>query len=128
MRGQLKINGQALSRAFVKRQFSHKVSDVIESIGEKRLQDLIMHGEDISTLLSAEMLSNVKQQAIKYRWLGDIISDEEFMGMLPSWSLSIIKEHGEAGTVWLRQQIQLLRAVVQGTTLLVPRKRGSSNG
>lgn len=107
------INAQAFSRGLVTRRGSRGIAKFLEMVGPDVCRKIVEAKTPLSTLLSPEQLAQYQHLAGQYYWLANLITDIDFVLMLPPWFQEIIRTT-PGGLQWLKEQVAWIR------TLFVP--------
>ncbi len=100
---------------FALRQTARKLRAVMDKVGPENVKWLIDNNKPLRDLPEVRAReAELRAKALKYRPLAEKISEEQFLHMLPLWCLQIVQDHGEAGTLWLQDQLRWLRQFFSG--------------
>ncbi len=107
-----RIDAGRLGKGFVMIQGRRRLAEVIDRLGKGNIQYLIEKDKDLSHFLSHEKEEEYRKSGKGYAWLGNLLTDEDFLSMIPSWATELVKGYGEKGEQWLKRQVAWLRAFV----------------
>jgi hypothetical protein len=102
------------ARGFIKLQARRRIQALVTGLGPERIERLIIDKTPLSSLLPPDKLQEYRALAARNSWLADVISDEEFLQMLPPWVLDLVKKHGDPGREWLIAELTWIRALFRG--------------
>lgn len=107
-----RINAAKFSRAFVLAKARRTVTAAINKIGPENIRFLVANDKDLPQYVPREMQEQYLLVAKNYPGLGEIISDEDFVAMIPPWAIQIVQSYGDTGVQWLRRQLVWLRSFI----------------
>lgn len=110
----MKLSFRGFAKRFVHIKAERSIREFCDALGEKRVEWMVTNQHPLSRFVTPE-LQKVISVAPQYGWVGDAISDEEFVQMLPPWVHQIVEQHGEEGQAWLRSTIGWLRSLFNPT-------------
>lgn len=96
------------------RQAERKIVDYLGKIGDKRVRWLVENKKNFSDFVPPGKLAEYKAKAKNYDWVAFVITDEDFINIIPAWVKSIVSEHGDEGALWLKAQLKWLREIFTG--------------
>lgn len=99
------------ARTFVLLQARRRIQTLINGLGPERIERLITDHTSLASLIPAEKLQEYRVLAARNSWLANVISDEDFLQMLPPWVLTLVDNHGEPGREWLITELTWLRSL-----------------
>ncbi len=100
-----RIDAQKLGKGFVMRQGRRRLAEVVNRLGKGNIKYLIENDKDLSQYLSHEKEAEYRKSGKGYAWVGKLLTDEEFLSMIPSWATELVKSYGDQGEQWLKRQV-----------------------
>ena len=103
------------------------IREFCDALGEKRFEWMVAHSRPLRDFVTPELQKAINV-APQYGWVGEAISDEKFIAMIPPWVHEIIGRHGEEGQVWLRDTVAWLRSLFHPITPAKGVEHGNPKG
>jgi hypothetical protein len=108
------VDGNRVIRAVVVTYAKAGIARYCNAIGAERFCWLIDNDRSLSSFVPREKELEFRAKAPKYQWAAKLISDQDFVDMLPNWLKSLIAQRGELGMKWMEAQIPWLRGFFLG--------------
>ena len=105
------IDAGRFSRSLVMNRGRRGLTQFLNQVGPERLEKLVAAKKPLSEVLPAEQTAEYMKLAQQFHWVANLISDEDFYNMLPSWCLQIVIDHGVEGRQWMAEQVIWLRSL-----------------
>lgn len=109
----VKVNAGVFAKTFVHRKAERGIQGICDRIGSANMEILIKHDKPLSLLVPPSDLDDLSKKARQFSWAAKLISDDEFVRMLPDWVREKVKANGEQGNLWLGKQIEWLRGLFE---------------
>ncbi len=104
------IDGMAFSKGLAIKRGARGIAKFLDMVGPDTCRKLVESKTPLSKALPPEQLEAYKQLAQQWHWVANLITDEEFAGMMPPWFLEIVA-NTTGGPSWFWQQVRWLRSL-----------------
>lgn len=107
----ININGLGLAQRFILNRARREIPKIFEGLKPEWIEQLVTENRSLESVLPPEKVAGYRNLAQHYNWLSAIISDKDFLGMVPQWVHDIINKHGDQGIAWRTEQMRWLRSL-----------------
>lgn len=108
------INGGVFARTFAVRRGTRELDKILVQVGSQRIEQIVAAGDPISKHIPPDKMEAIRELVAAYPWVANLITDEDFLRMLPPWFLQIVAAHGDPGKQWLVREIRWIRSLFSG--------------
>ena len=105
------VDGSRFSRLLVINRGRRGLAQFLNTIGPERFEKLVSERKPLAEVLPKEQTAEYMKLAGHFHWVAALISDQDFVNMLPVWCIEIIAKHDEEGAQWLGEQLAWLRSL-----------------
>ncbi len=107
------LDARKMSKGFFVRVATQRVEDFVNgALTPERLRFLLGSKMALVEAFPPDMQTEFRGMGQANNWISDIISDQEFLEMVPTWARQIVGKYGEEGEKWLGEQLVWLRGFV----------------
>ncbi len=111
------MDGSEFSRSLLMRRLRRDVQAKVDEIPPARIREMIVERQPPQLLLKAlvsqfapgKSLQEIQAAAQEYQWVGQYLTDEEALKLLPGWCRALVNEYGEDGWEWLHKEVAYAR-------------------
>ena len=105
------INGLGFAQRFILSRAKREIPKIFDNLKPEWIEQMVTQNRTLESVLPPEKLAGYRKLAHQYNWLSAIISDDDFLNMVPQWVHDIINKHGDQGIAWRAEQMSWLRSL-----------------